>query len=200
VRDQVMTFIGAGHETTAVALAWTFYLLSQHPEAERRVRAEVERVLAGRVPTFADVAKLPETRSVISESLRLYPPVYALARDVLEDDVIAGRRIERGSTVVLSQYVTHRHPDIWPDPDQFDPDRFTPDRSAGRPRFAWFPFLGGPHQCIGNDFAMMEATLIVAMVTQRFRLSLAPGAQVTMKPLVSLRPTPGVPMTARRVQ
>jgi cytochrome P450 len=200
VRDQVMTFIGAGHETTAVALAWTFYLLSQHPEAEQRVRAEVGQVLAGRVPTFADVAKLPVIRNVISESLRLYPPVYALARDVLEDDVIAGRRIERGTTVVLSQYVTHRHPDVWPDPDRFDPDRFTPDRSAGRPRFAWFPFLGGPHQCVGNDFAMMEAALIVAMVTQRFRLSLAPGAKVTMKPLVSLRPAGGVPMTAERAK
>jgi cytochrome P450 len=198
VRDQAMTFIGAGHETTAVALSWVFYLLSRHPEVERRVRDEVEQVLAGRVPTSADVAKLPYVRNVISETLRLYPPVYATARDVLEDDVIAGCRIPRKTTMVLCTYVTHRHPEFWPDPDQFDPDRFTPGRSAGRPRYAWFPFLGGPHQCIGNDFAMMEAALIIAMVTQRFRLALAPGATVTMKPLVALRPSPGVPMTARR--
>jgi cytochrome P450 len=198
LRNQVMTFIGAGHETTAVALAWTWYLLARHPDVERRLRDEVATALAGRRPTFDDLPSLPYTKRVIEEVLRVYPPVYGVARDVVADDVIAGCRVPRGTTVVLSPYVTHHLPDVWPDPETFDPERFTPERSAGRPRFAWFPFLGGPHQCIGQDFAMMEATLIVAMVVQRFRLSLVPGADVKFKPLMSLRPATGVPMTAER--
>ena len=135
---------------------------------------------------------------MIEQTLRLYPPVYAVARDVLADDVIAGCRIPRGTTVALSPYVTHRLEEVWPEPQRFDPDRFTPDRSAGRPRFAWFPSLGGSHQCIGNDFAMMEATRVVAMVVQRFRLRLSPGATVVPKPMMSLRPWPGVPMLLER--
>jgi cytochrome P450 len=198
LRNQVMTFIGAGHETTAVALAWTWYLLAKHPEVERRVRAEVEGALAGRRPTFLDLPRLPYTKTVIEEVLRVYPPVYAVARDVVADDTIAGYRIPRGTTAILSPYVTHHLPEYWPEPDKFDPDRFTPARSAGRPRFAWFPFLGGPHQCIGQDFAMMEATLIISMVIQRFRLTLASGADVKFKPLLSLRPATGVPMLAER--
>ena len=199
VRDHVMTFIGAGHETTAVALAWTWYLLSQHPEAEQRLREEVSTVLSGRTPAAQDLQRLPFTRNVIEESLRLYPPVYASARDVAADDAVHGYRIPRGVTVILSPYITQRLEAFWPDPARFDPGRFTPARSAARPRFAYFPFLGGPHQCIGNDFAMMEATLIVAMTVQRFRLALAPGARVVPKPLVSLRPSPGVPMLAERL-
>lgn len=199
LRDQAATFIGAGHETTAVALAWTWYLLALHPEAAERVRREVNEALGGRRPTFDDLPRLPVTRTVIEEALRMYPPVYAVARDVLADDVIAGCRVPRRSTVILSPYVTHHLPKFWPDPETFDPDRFTPQRSAGRPRFAWFPFLGGPHQCIGNDFAMMEATLIVAMVMQRYRLTLPPGTTVKFKPLVSLRPDGKVPMIAERV-
>jgi cytochrome P450 len=136
---------------------------------------------------------------VIEEVLRVYPPVYGVARDVVADDVIAGCRVPRGTTIVLSPYVTHHLPDVWPDPERFDPDRFTPQRSTGRPRFAWFPFLGGPHQCIGQDFAMMEATLIVAMTIQRFRLTLLPGTEVPFKPLMSLRPANGVPMLLERV-
>ena len=198
LRNQVMTFIGAGHETTAVALAWTWYLLAKHPDVEGRVRAEVGEALAGRRPTFRDVPRLPYTKTVIEEVLRIYPPVYAVARDVVADDVIAGRRIPRGTTVIISPYITHHLPEIWPEPEKFDPDRFTPARSAGRPRFAWFPFLGGPHQCIGQDFAMTEATLIVAMVTQRFRLSLASRENVKFKPLMSLRPATGVPVRVSR--
>jgi cytochrome P450 len=199
LRNQVMTFIGAGHETTAVALAWTWYLLAKHPEVEARLRAEVAEALGGRRPTFQDLPRLPYTRTVIEEVLRLYPPVYGVARDVVADDVIAGCRVPRGTTIVISPYVTHHLPDVWPDPEQFDPDHFTPQRSAGRPRFAWFPFLGGPHQCIGQDFAMMEATLIVAMATQRYRLTLRTGAEVPFKTLMSLRPANGVPMLLERV-
>jgi cytochrome P450 len=194
LRDQVITFIGAGHETTAVALAWTVYLLSRHPEADERVRAEVADVLGGRVPTADDLPRLPFARQVIEESLRLYPPVYAVVRDAREDDEIGGFHIPARSMVILCPYVTHRHPEFWPDPECFDPDRFSPGRSADRPRFAWYPFLGGPHQCIGQEFAMMEMTLVVAMLAQSFRLQLAPGTHVEPQPMVSLRPRHGVSM------
>ena len=194
LRDQLITFIGAGHETTAVALAWTAYLISQHPEADRRLRAEAAEVLDGRAPTAADLPKLLYTRRVIEEALRLYPPVFAVSRDVVADDEIGDYHIPARTMIVLSPYVTHRHPEFWPDPEAFDPDRFTPERSAGRPRFAWYPFLGGPHQCIGQEFAMMEMTLVVAMLVQAFRFELVPGAQVTPRPLVSLRPGGGVPL------
>jgi cytochrome P450 len=194
LRDQILTFIAAGHETTAVALTWTFYLLSQHPEADRRLRAEVAERLARRTPGVADLAGLAFTRNVIEESLRIYPPVYGVVRDAIADDEIGGFHIPAKSMIILSPYVTHHHPGIWPDPETFDPDRFTPERSAGRHRFAWYPFLGGPHQCIGQDFAMMETTLVVAMLAQSFRLRLAPGTQVKPKPMLSLRPKNGLPM------
>ncbi len=194
LRDQIVTFIGAGHETTAVALSWIFYLLSQHPDADARLRDEVDRALGGRVPTLDDLASLAFTRRVIEESLRLYPPVYGTIRDVREEDEIGGYRIPARTMIVLVPYVTHRHPEFWPDPERFDPDRFLPEAVAARPRFAWYPFLGGPHQCIGQEFAMMEATLAVAMVAQAFRLRLAPGAVVEPKPMLTLRPRSGVPM------
>ncbi len=194
LRDQIVTFIGAGHETTAVALSWNFYLLSRHPDADARLRDEVDRTLGGRIPTVDDLPGLAFTCRVIEESLRIYPPVYGTVRDVKEEDEIGGYRIPARTMIVLAPYVTHRHPEFWPDPERFDPDRFLPEAAAARPRFAWYPFLGGPHQCIGQEFAMMEATLAVAMVLQVFRLRLAPGAVVEPKPLVTLRPRAGVPM------
>jgi cytochrome P450 len=199
IRDQVNTFIGAGHETTAVALTWTWYLLSQHREIEEQVRGEVRGVLDGRVPTVADLPRLALVRRVIEEALRLYPPVYAVAKDAVADDVIGGYRIPARSIVVLSQYVTHRHPEFWDDAERFDPDRFLPERVAARPRFAYFPFLGGPHHCIGSDFAMMEAMLIVAMTIQRYRLHLAPGAVVVAESKLTMRPRGGLPMMLARV-
>ncbi len=174
LRDQVFTFLIAGYETTAVALAWTTFVLSGHSEADRRLREEVAGVLGGRTPTVDDLPRLAYTRRVIEEALRLYPPVYAVARDAREGDEIGGYHIPAGSTIILSPYITHRHPEFWPDPDDFDPERFTPERTSGRPRFAWFPFLGGPHQCIGQEFAMMELLLVVAMVAQAVHLRLAP--------------------------
>jgi len=192
LRDQVLTFIGAGHETTAVALAWTLYLLSQHPEAETRLRAEVAEVLGDRTPVAGDLPRLAYTRQVIEESLRLYPPVYALIRDVKANDEIGGFSIPARSMVILSPYVTHHHPAVWPDPETFDPDRFTPERCALRPRFAWYPFLGGPHQCIGQELALMEITLVVAMLVQSFRFHLAPGFHVEPQPMLSLRPRGGL--------
>jgi cytochrome P450 len=195
LRDQVFTFLIAGYETTAVALAWTAFALSGHAEADHRLREEVAGVLGGRAPTVDDLPRLAYTRRVIEESLRLYPPVYAVARDAREDDEIGGYHIPAGSTIILSPYITHRHPEFWPDPDEFDPDRFTPDRSAGRPRFAWFPFLGGPHQCIGQEFAMMEVVFVIAMVAQAVRLRLATGARIVPRAMLALRPHGGVPMT-----
>jgi cytochrome P450 len=194
LRDQILTFIGAGHETTAVALAWTVYLLAGHPEDDQRLRAEVAEVLGDRTPTAADLPRLSYTRRVIEESLRLYPPVYAVARDAIAEDEIGGYRIPARSMIVLSPYVTHRHPTVWPDPDVFDPDRFIPERAAGRSRFAWFPFLAGPHQCIGQEFAMMEMTLVIAMVVRSFRFRIAPGTHVEPRPMLSLRPRDGLPM------
>jgi cytochrome P450 len=194
IRDQVVTFIGAGHETTAIALAWTFFLLAQHREADARLRDEVDRVLCGRVPMVDDLPRLDYTRRAIEESLRIYPPVYGTVRDVREDDEIGGYRIPARTMVLLVPYVTHRHPEFWPDPERFDPDRFLPEAVAARPRFAWYPFLGGPHQCIGQEFAMMEATLAVAMIARAFHIRLAPGAEVEPRPMLTLRPRNGVAM------
>jgi cytochrome P450 len=192
VRDEAVTFLAAGHETTAVALTWTWYLISRHPEVERRLRAEIGQVLGGRLPTSADLPRLRVCRMAIEESMRLYPPVWMMSRGVVADDAVDGYRIPAGSVVLVSQYVTHRHPEFWPNPEGFDPDRFSPEQSASRPRFAYIPFAGGPHSCIGSEFAMMEAVLAVAMTLQRFRLQLVPGHPVVPDPIFTLRPKHGV--------
>jgi cytochrome P450 len=197
LRDQILTFIVAGHETTAVALSWTIALLCRHPEVQERLRAEVADVLGGRIPAAEDLPGLASARRVVEESLRLYPPVYAVARDAAAEDEIGGYRIPARSTVILSPYVTHRHPAFWPDAEAFDPDRFLPERSDERPRFAWFPFLGGPHQCIGEEFAMLEMVLAVTMLVQAFRFELAPAACIEPRPMLSLRPRFGVPVILR---
>jgi cytochrome P450 len=194
VRDEVMTIFLAGHETTSVALTWTFYLLSQHPAVAAKLRSELDAVLGGRAPTVDDLANLPYNRMVIDEALRLYPPAWVLSRTPLADDVIGGYRIPKGSNVFLSPYVTHRHPAFWDDPERFDPERFTPERAAGRPRFAYFPFGGGPRQCIGNNFALLEAQLLLATIFQRYRLELWPEHQVGLLPLITLRPKGGLPI------
>ncbi len=195
LRDEVLTILLAGHETTAVALSWTWFLLSQHPEAEATLHAELARVLGGRAPTAADVPRLPYTRQVIEEAMRLYPPVWATGRQALGDDEVRGYRLPAGSPVVLSPWVTHRHPDFWERPDAFEPERFAPGRAAGRPHLAYFPFGGGQRQCIGNGFALLEAQLIVATLAQRYRLRPVPGHPIEPEPTVTLRPRHGLPMT-----
>jgi cytochrome P450 len=197
LRDQLITFFVAGHESTAVALSWTVALLCRHPEVDDRLRAELNGGLGGRIPGADDLPRLALARRVIEESLRIYPPVYAVARDAMAEDEIGGYRIPARSMVILSPYVTHRHPDFWPDPEAFDPDRFLPERAGDRPRFAWFPFLGGPHQCIGEEFAMTEMILAISMLVQAFRFELAPGARVELRPVLSLRPRNGVPVILR---
>jgi cytochrome P450 len=195
LRDEVMTFVLAGHETTAVALAWVWYLLARHPEIEERLRAEVRDVLGDRQATVADLRALALTRRVVEETMRLYPPVPVIARQAIGPDEIDGYTVPAGSVVMMSPYVTHRDPRFWDEPDRFDPDRFAPHRSANRPRFAYLPFGGGPRICIGNELALMEAQLILATVLQRFRLQLVPGHLVEPELRVTLRPRRGVPMT-----
>jgi cytochrome P450 len=198
LRDEVMTIILAGHETTALALSWTFYLLSEHPAIRQRLENEVDVVLNGRTPTFADIPDLTYTRMVIEEAMRLYPPAYAIARWGNEWDKVGGYDIPAGSAITLSPYFTHRHPDFWEEPERFDPERFTPERKAARSRWAYIPFGGGPRQCIGNRFAMTEAILILAQMSSHYRLHLVPGHPVALEPLITLRPRFGLQMTPVR--
>lgn len=188
LRDEIVTIFGAGRDTTALGLAWTWYLLDQHPEVERRLRAEVSGALKGRSPTFADLPHLAYTRQVFEEALRLYPPGWMTARLSLGEDEIGGYFIPANAEIFLSPYVTQRRPDLWEQPDRFDPERFAPERAAVRPRFAYFPFGGGPRVCIGNTFALVEAQLVLAMVTQAYQLRLFPGCQVEPEALITLRP------------
>lgn len=198
LRDEVMTFVLAGHETTAVTLAWAWHLLSMHPDVEKRLRTEVTEVLGNRTPTLKDLPDLGFTKRVVEETMRLFPAVSALSRQTITADEIGGYRIPANSVLFMSPYVTQRHRAWWEQPQQFDPDRFTAERSATRPRFAYFPFGGGPRLCIGNEFAMMEAQLILAMVVQRYRLQPFPGHVVEPEVRVTLRPRNGVIMTLHR--
>lgn len=199
LRSEALTFLIAGHETTATALTWTFYLLARHPAVRQRLRVEAEQVLGGRRATFADVAQLRVTRWAIEESMRLYPPIWAVVRQVVAEDEVGGFSLPRGSMVVLMPYVTHRHPAVWREPDTFDPDRFGPEQSAQRPKGAYFPFLGGPHQCIGNEFAMIEMQLVVAMALSRFDLELLDGQPVRPKASLALRPDGPVRIVVKRI-
>jgi cytochrome P450 len=199
LRDEVMTFLAAGYETTARALAWTFYLLDRNPEQGRKLREELARVLGGRPPTYEDLPRLVYTKMFVQESMRLYPPVWGLARRARVEDEIGGHRVPKGSRLIISSYVTHRHPAFWENPEKFDPEHFTPERSEGRPRYAYFPFGGGSRQCIGINFATMEATLITAMVAQCFDLSLVPGHPVEPQATLTLKPRYGMPMVPRGV-
>lgn len=197
-RDEVLTLLVAGHETTTNALAWSFYLLAQHPQVVATLQDEYRRVLQGRTPSMADLPQLSYTRMVVDEVMRLYPPAWAVGRHALSDDEIGGYAIPKGAYVVLFQHMTHRHPDFWEQPEVFDPERFSAERAAGRHRFAYFPFGGGPRLCIGNQFALSEAQLILATILSRYQLHLAPTAHVTPEALVTLRPRGGLLMTVQR--
>jgi cytochrome P450 len=192
ITDHVVTVILTGHETAATALAWAWYLLARHPEVDVRLRAEVAEVLGGRTPTINDLPALGLCRMVIEEAMRLYPPAWFISRSPLEDDTIAGYKIPKGSLVIVSPYVTHRHPAFWPEPERFDPYRFSPPCSQRRPRFAYFPFGGGPRSCVGASFALTEMQLILATVVQHYSLTLAAGHRVEEQSLVTLRPRSGL--------
>ncbi len=199
LRSEALTFLLAGHETTAIALTWTLFLLASHAAARQRVRDEVAAVLGGRRPTAEDVPRLVVTRMVIEEAMRLYPPIWAIPRQAVHEDEIGGYRIPAGTTVAVCPFVTHRHPDVWERPETFDPDRFTPECVVRRPKYAYFPFLGGPHQCIGNEFAMLEMRLIVAMIVRHFDLELLPGQVIEPKGSLGLRPSGPVRMALHNV-
>jgi cytochrome P450 len=198
LRDEVMTLVAAGHETTANLLTWSYYLLSQHPEAAARLRAELSSVLAGRRPTLEDLPRLTFTRAVLDEALRLYPPAWIFEREALADDQIGGYQVSRGTMIAMFPYAMHRHQAYWDRPQEFDPDRFLSPVPA-RPKYAYIPFGGGPRLCIGNTFALMEAQIILAMVAAEWKLDLAPGARVELAPAVTLRPRHGLFMSRTRV-
>jgi cytochrome P450 len=194
VRDEVMAFFLAGHETTALWLTWTLYLLARHPDVTERLEGELEDVLDGRPPTTEDLPQLAYTSQVLKESLRLYPPAYAFARQAVADTDVGGHRITRKATVIVSPWVVHRDRRFWDRADAFDPDRWEPDPLKALPKFAYFPFGGGPHRCIGAGFATVEATLVLARIAQRFRLETVPGLVLEPLPQISLRPRSGLPM------
>lgn len=196
VRDEAITLFLAGHETTAIALAWTWYLLSQNPEAEARMHAELDAVLGGRDATAADYNALSYTYRVFKESMRLYPPAYMIGREAIRDTEVGPYTIRRGEIVVMSQYLLHRDPQYYKDPERFDPDRWLPENCEGLPKFAYFPFGGGRRLCVGEAFAWMEGVLVLATIAQRWRFDMQPGAVPGMKPHVTLRPT-GLNMIAR---
>lgn len=194
IRDELMTFLLAGHETTANGLAWMWYLLARNPSARDRMLSELDAVLGGRVPTADDAANLPWTAACFQEAMRLYPPAWIVERDAVGPDAVGGFEILKGATVIISPYVVHRNPAIWTDPDRFDPSRFLPGAGTGRPRSAYLPFGAGRRMCVGAGFAMLEGTLLAAMIAQRFVFELATEALVTPEPTATLRPRDGLPM------
>jgi cytochrome P450 len=193
VRDQVLVFLFAGYDTTAIALTFALHLLARHPQAQDRAVAEVDEVLSGRPPSAADAARLGYLSAVLKEAMRIYPPAAAMGRRCPGGDQIGGYTLPPGADVYISPWVTHRHPDFWPDPERFDPDRFAPEREAGRHRYAWFPFGGGPRLCIGQYFSMLESVIALATVLQAFRLDTEQTAiPVTLR--ITLNPAAPVPV------
>lgn len=199
LRDHVVTIFLAGHETTAVAMTWIWYLLSQHPSVEARLHDELSSVLGGRAPSYEDLPRLTYTRMVIDEAMRLYPPAPGLsAREALADDEIAGTTVPKGTIINIMPWVIHRHRTLWDEPDRFDPERFSPVRSAGRHRFAYIPFGAGPRICIGAALAVTEMMLILATMAQRYRLHLVPAHPVEPQAIVTLRARHGMRMVLER--
>lgn len=198
LRDELVTILLAGHETTASTLSWTWYLVGGNPEVAARLHAEAVDVLGDRAPAYDDLASLRYTTMVIQEAMRLYPPVWILPRRAVGTDVIDGYRIPIGADVLICPYTLHRHPSFWPRADRFDPGRFSPDRSDQRHRYAYIPFGAGPRVCVGSNLGMLEATLVTAMVAREYRLGLVPGQVTVADPMLSLRARGGLPMIVNR--
>jgi cytochrome P450 len=200
LRDDLMTMLIAGHETTALAIAWACYLLSKNPQVRDKLKRENESVLGGRTPGLADLPGLSYHRAVINETLRLYPPFWTLSRQAIADDVLCGYHIPAGATVMVAPYVLHRHPHYWSNPEGFYPERFDDPQLAKASNFAYFPFGGGPRICIGKNLALIEAQLYLAMLVQRYDLELQPGWRVEPRPMISLRPGDGIRMRIKAAQ
>jgi cytochrome P450 len=195
LRDELITLLLAGHETTASTLGWTLSLLDRHPAVWQRLHAEAVEVLGDRLPTYDDLNRLTYTAMVIEEALRLYPPVWILTREAQADDEVGGYHVPAGADVLICPYTLHRHPEFWPSPERFDPERFDPARPAERPRYAYIPFGAGPRFCVGNNLGMLEAAFVLAMITRDLRLHGVPGHVATPEPMLSLRIRGGLPMT-----
>jgi cytochrome P450 len=192
LRDEVMTIFLAGHETTALTLSWTWYLLAQNPLVQQKFHAEIDDVLGGRLPTLEDLPRLKYSDMIAREAMRLYPPAYGLGREAIEECEIGGFRVPRKTQVFMFQWVTQRDPRFFPEPEAFHPERWTEEFSSSLPKYAYFPFGGGPRFCIGNTFAMMEIVMVLATIGQRFRLPLVPDHPVSILPAMSLRPKDGI--------
>jgi enediyne biosynthesis protein E7 len=195
MRDELVTLLLAGHETTASTLGWTFYLIDRHPEVRERLHEEAVEVLGDRPPVYDDLHRLTYTSMVIQEVMRLYPPVWMLSRLAQAEDEVGGYHVPTGADVLICPYTLHRHPDFWDDPEHFDPERFDPGRTANRPRYAYIPFGAGPRFCVGNNLGMLEATFVTAMVARDLQLTKVPGYEVVPEPMLSLRVRGGLPMT-----
>ena len=198
LRDEAMTLYLAGHETTALTLAWTWFLLSQHRRVEEKLVSEWQHVLAGAIPTADDLSRLPYTAAVIAEFMRLFPPVYVIGREATTELELGGYRVNRGYTVLMSQWVNHRDPEYFPEPEEFRPERWEDGLAKRLPKFAYYPFGGGQRMCVGNTFALMEAAIILAAVGQRYRFTLDPDAVIGIKPQITLLPANGIPATLER--
>ena len=198
LRDELLTIFLAGHETTANALTWTWYLLSQHPEVEERLQSEVDEVLGTRKATFADASNLPYTEMILAESMRLYPPAWAIGRLSTVDCEIGGFLVPKKSLVLFSQFVMHRDERYYQQPNLFKPERWTPSERESRPAFSYFPFGGGPRRCIGEGFAWMEGILLIATLAQKWRFRLVPHHPIALKPVITLRPKHGMKMVVGR--
>ena len=194
LRDQVITIFLAGYETVANALSWTWYLLSQNPECERRFHDEIDRELQGRQPTFDDIPRLRYVEMVLAESMRLYPPAWAMGRDARNDFQLGDFFLPAKTTVLMSQFITHRDARFFPNPLRFDPERFTPEAKSRRTKLTYFPFGAGVRQCIGESLAWMEGVLLLATLAQKWKLTLVPGHRVEPEPLITLRPKYGMRM------
>ncbi|HEX5403280.1 MAG TPA: cytochrome P450 [Pseudonocardiaceae bacterium] len=195
MRDELVTLLLAGHETTASTLGWTLFLLDQHPEVQDKLRAEAIAVCGDREPGYADLEKLTYTSMVLQEAMRLYPPVWILTRNAQGDDEIGGYHVPAGSDVLICPYTLHRHPAFWDYPDKFDPERFDPSLPVSRPRYAYIPFGAGPRFCVGNHLGLLEATLVLVTLVRELRLESVPGRDVVPEPMLSLRVRGGLPMT-----
>jgi cytochrome P450 len=198
IHDEAITLFLAGHETTANALTWTWYALSQNPEVEEKFHAELDDVLCGELPRPEDMPKLEYTRRIFAEAMRLYPPAYIIGRMAIDEFQLGPYTLPAESVLLMSPYVCQRNPELFPDPERFDPDRWAPELQRARHKFSYFPFGGGPRTCIGESFAWMEGVLLLATLGQRWRMRLPQGHTVAYDPQITLRPKNGLPMTLSR--